>query len=76
MQRTKAGEVIECDTSEGVLVLFEGARVFHRASPVAEGDLRVMLSMTFCTDPRIHPVKELARRVKDTAYYGPRALID
>jgi hypothetical protein len=35
-----------------------------------------MLSMTFCTDPRIHPVKELARRVKDTAYYGPRALID
>ena len=76
MQRTKAGEVIEWDTSEGVLVLFEGARVFHRASPVAEGDLRVMLSMTFCTDPRIHPLKELARRIKDTAYYGPRALID
>jgi hypothetical protein len=32
--------------------------------------------MTFCTDPRIHPLKELARRIKDTAYYGPRALID
>lgn len=76
MQRTKAGEVVEWDTSENVLVLFEGARVFHRASPVAAGDQRIMLSMTFCTDPRIHPLKELARRVKDTAYYGLRALID
>jgi hypothetical protein len=35
-----------------------------------------MLSMTLCTDPRIHPLKELVRRVKDTAYYGLRALID
>ena len=35
-----------------------------------------MLSMTLCTDPGINPIKELARRVKDTAYYGPRALID
>jgi hypothetical protein len=76
MQRTQAGEVIEWDTAENVLVVFEGARVFHRASPIAEGDERVMLSMTLCTDPGIHPLKELARRVKDTAYYGPRALID
>jgi hypothetical protein len=76
LQRRRSGEVIEWDTSEGVLILFEGARVLHRASPVTEGDRRVMLSMTFCTDPRIHPLKELARRVKDTAYYGPRALID
>jgi hypothetical protein len=75
-QRIEAGDVIDWDTSEGVLVLFEGARILHRASPVAEGDLRAMLSMTFCTDPRIHPVKELARRIKDTAYYGARALID
>jgi hypothetical protein len=76
MQRGKGGEDSEWDTSENVLVMFEGARVFHRASPIAEGDKRVMLSMTFSTDPRIHWVKELARRIKDTAYYGPRALID
>ena len=75
-QRTKVGQVIDWDTSEDVLILFEGARVLHRASPVGSGDRRVMLSMTFSTDPLIHPLKELARRVKDTAYYGPRALID
>jgi len=57
-------------------VLFEGARVFDRATAVAEGDERVMLSMTLCTDPGLGPLKELARRVKDTAYYGPRVLLD
>lgn len=76
MRRAKDGETSEWDTSENVLAMFEGARVYHRASPVAKGDKRVMLSMTFSTDPRIHPLKELARRLKDTAYYGPRALID
>jgi hypothetical protein len=76
MQRTRGHPDIDWDTSENVLVLFEGARVLHRASPIADGDRRVMLSMTFCTDPRIHPLKEVARRIKDTAYYGARALID
>jgi len=74
-QRTNVG-VIDLDTSANVLVMFEGAKVLHMASPVAEGDERAMLSMTLCTDARINPVKELARRIKDTAYYGPRALVD
>jgi hypothetical protein len=56
--------------------MFEGARVLHRATGVAPGDERIMLSMTLCTDPRLGLFKELARRVKDTAYYGPRVLID
>ncbi len=64
------------DTSPNSLVVFEGTRVLHRASPTAEGDLRIMLSMTYCTDPRIHWLKEFARRVKDTAFYGIRALWD
>lgn len=64
------------DTSPNSLVVFEGTRVLHRASPTAPGDLRVMLSMTYCTDPRIHWLKEFARRVKDTAFYGLRALWD
>jgi hypothetical protein len=32
--------------------------------------------MTYCDDPRISRTKELARRAKDTAYYGIRALWD
>lgn len=71
-----AGRVTVVDTSENSLVVFEGARVLHRASPTEEGDRRVILSMTFCTDPRVGLFSEVCRRVKDTAYYGVRALWD
>jgi len=45
-------------------------------TPTAAGDLRLVLSMTYCADPRISRSFELARRIKDTAYYGIRALWD
>jgi hypothetical protein len=63
-------------TSPNTMIVFEGARVLHKASPTAEGDLRIMLSMTYCADPRTNVLKEFARRVKDTAFYGIRALWD
>ena len=75
MRRTVDGDEI-IDTRANTLVVFEGARVLHRASPTAQGDLRMMLSMTFCTDPRTSAWKELARRVKDTSFFGIRALWD
>ena len=75
-RRLSGGDEQAFNTSPNSLVLFEGTRVLHRASPTAEGDLRIMLSMTFCTDPRIHWLKEFARRLKDTAFYGIRALWD
>lgn len=75
LRRSSDGEQV-VDTSANVLVLFEGAKVLHRATPAAKGDLRLILSMTFCTDSRINPLKEIARRFKDTAFYGIRALWD
>jgi hypothetical protein len=70
------GSVGTVEMPENTLVVFEGACVRHRATPTAAGDLRVILSMTYCEDPRIRWTAELARRVKDTAYYGIRALWD
>jgi hypothetical protein len=75
-QKRRDGELQVWDTAENVLVMFEGAQVLHRATPIAAGDERVMLSMTLCTNPSINPLKDLARRAKDMAYFGPRALID
>jgi 2OG-Fe(II) oxygenase superfamily len=60
----------------GTLVLFEGARVLHKASPTIAGDCRIILSMTYCTNPEISWLKEGARRAKDTAFFGLRALWD
>jgi hypothetical protein len=70
------GTVRSIAMPENTLVIFEGNRVRHRATPTQAGDLRVVLTMTYCTDPRISRVKELARRVKDVAFYGIRALWD
>ncbi|MEK6258093.1 MAG: 2OG-Fe(II) oxygenase [Planctomycetota bacterium] len=75
-RKLPGGDEQAFDTSANSLVVFEGSRVLHRASPTAEGDLRIMLSMTFCTDPHTYWLKEFARRLKDTAFYGIRALWD
>lgn len=75
MRRTATGDET-IDTHANSLIVFEGARVLHRASPTADGDVRIMLSMTYCADPRTSWIKEMARRIKDTAFYGVRALWD
>lgn len=61
-------------TPPNQLVMFEGAKVLHKATPIAPGERRVLLSMTFGTDPRNSWPKEVARRIKDTAFFGLRAL--
>lgn len=62
------------DTPPNRLVVFEGAKVLHKATPIAEGERRIVLSMTYTTDPRNSVAQGVARRVKDTAFFGIRAL--
>lgn len=64
----------ELPTPPNTLVLFEGAKVLHKASPIAAGERRVLISMTFCSDPRATLAQAAARRIKDTAFFGIRAL--
>jgi len=58
----------------GTMVLFDGDRLWHRATPLAEGDgERVLLTMEFVTDPSMSPVKQLISNLKDAwAYFGFR----
>lgn len=70
------GKSQDFETSPNTLVIFEGARVRHRATPVGEHERRVILSMTYCADSRISRFKEFVRRIKDTAFFGLRALWD
>jgi len=55
-------------------VVFEGARVHHKVTPIREGERRLVLSMTYCTDPRAWWWQGVSRRLKDTAFFGIRAL--
>lgn len=76
-QRQLPGRAIqEHATAPNTLIIFEGARVRHRATPLGPGECRLMLSMTYTSDPRISRFKEFVRRLKDVAFYGWRALWD
>lgn len=72
--KKKSGEEIEIPTPPNALILFEGAETLHKVTPINEGERRIMLSMTYCTDPRNSGVQEVARKIKDTAFFGLRAL--
>jgi hypothetical protein len=61
-------------TPPNILVVFEGAQVRHKVAPIAENERRVVLSMTYCTDPSASLAQGAARRIKDTAFFGIRAL--
>lgn len=61
-------------TPPNAMIIFEGAKVRHKVTPIGEGERRVIWSMTYCTDPRNSAVQGVARRVKDTAFFGLRAL--
>ena len=69
-----SGNEKEIATPPNTLVVFEGAHVHHMVSPILAGERRLVLSMTYCTDPRDHLWQAVARRIKDTAFIGVRAL--
>lgn len=68
------GRDLAIPTPPNTLILFEGARVFHKVTRLEENELRIILSMTFCTKPQASLLKGTARRFKDIAYFGVRAL--
>jgi len=74
LMHRKGEQVIEVDSSENSLILFEGSRVLHRVSPTNPGDLRIMLSMTYNTQPHIGRFWEFCRRCKDVAFHGLKVL--
>ena len=64
----------ELQTPPNTLIVFEGARIMHKVTPLAAGERRVLISMTYCGDGRANLAQAVARRVKDTAFFGVRAL--
>ena len=68
------GQEVTIPTPPNTLIVFEGARVLHKVTRLGDNELRVILSMTFCTRPQASPLKGALRRFKDIAYFGVRAL--
>ena len=70
----QGGHDVEVATPPNRLILFEGTKVRHKVTPIREGERRAVWSMTYCTDPRNSAFQAVARRVKDTAFFGLRSL--
>jgi hypothetical protein len=57
----------------GGLVFFDGDRLRHRITPLAEGEERVSLTFEYLTDPTMHPWRRVISNMKDAvAYFGFR----
>jgi hypothetical protein len=67
-------EETDIATPPNTLIVFEGAKVHHKVTPIVEGERRLVISMTYCTDPRANALQGAVRRIKDVAFFGPRAL--
>jgi hypothetical protein len=74
LQARAGGRETAVATAPNTAVVFEGAQVLHKVTPIQEGERRVVLSMTYCTDPRAWWWQGVSRRLKDTAFFGIRAL--
>lgn len=57
----------------GMLVFFNGDRLWHRISPAAAGDRRIALTLEFVTSRDMHPLRRFVSNMKDAiAYFGFR----
>ena len=57
----------------GGLVFFDGDKLRHRISPLAEGEMRVSLTFEYVTDPSMRPWRRVISNMKDAiAYFGFR----
>ena len=62
-------------TAAGSLVLFNGDKLWHKVTPLGEGEERVSLTLEYVTDPGMTPVKRLFSNLKDAfAYFGFRSV--
>jgi hypothetical protein len=60
-------------TNPGTLVLFNGDKLWHAITPLAEGEERVSLTLEYVTDPGMAPFRRFISDMKDAvAYFGFR----
>ncbi|TFH24205.1 MAG: 2OG-Fe(II) oxygenase [Myxococcales bacterium] len=64
---------LELATPPGSLVLFNGDKVLHAITPIAEGEERFSLTMQYVTDSTMRPLLRFVSDMKDAiAYFGFR----
>jgi hypothetical protein len=66
---------LQLATEPGTLVLFNGDKLWHKITPLGEGEERVSLTLEYVTDPGMTPAKRFISNMKDAiAYFGFRSV--
>jgi hypothetical protein len=66
---------LELVTEPGDLVIFNGNKLWHAVTPLAEGEERIALTMEYVTDPEMGAFKRLYSNLKDSfGYFGIRTV--
>ncbi len=68
-------EKLELKMTPGMLVLFNGDKVYHSVSPVKAGETRYVVSMQFVTTGEMNPFWRFISNMKDAVgYFGLRGV--
>ena len=72
---TRPARELALATEPGTLVLFNGDKLWHKVTPLGEGEERVSLTLEYVTDPAMTPFKRLFSNLKDAiGYFGFRSV--
>ena len=68
-------EKLELKMTPGMLVLFNGDKVYHQVTPVKANETRYVVSMQFVTTGEMNPFMRFVSNMKDAvAYFGLRGV--
>jgi hypothetical protein len=72
---TRQPRRLELVTEPGDLVIFNGNKLWHAVTPLAEGEERIALTMEYVTNPEMGACMRLYSNLKDSfAYFGIRTV--
>jgi hypothetical protein len=72
---TRERQDLQLITHPGTMVIFNGDKLWHAATPLEPGAERIMLTMEYVTNPKMGVFKRFISNTKDAiAYFGVSAL--
>lgn len=64
-------QILSADLLPGMLVVFNGDKLYHRVTPLGQNERRIALTLEYLTSTRMHPVLRFVSNMKDSiAYFG------
>ncbi len=71
----RTAQRLELVTEPGDLVIFNGDKLWHAVTPLAEGEERIALTMEYVTNPAMNPFLRVYSNLKDAfGYFGIKAV--